>query len=486
MGGNLSATFTYGHPFLSQASTLPGLPNVFDDHQPARDRELRPRSRVDGARRRASATTTTTCRESIRAFNLLDPVNPGPMELDGPESPNASHDHLPRSPGHLAARRISAGQLPSYSFEQQLTLVTDKHAFKFGGLYATPRGGRLDTHRRESSRIRRRPRSWPTVPPHVDFRPRVDGQPVAPPPTGDCSCRTTGGSTPSSSSIWVSGTTISDGSKSKPADPANPAGFINLDGEPDPSFTFGPPRSPDQIVEDDKGINLGPRIGFAYNPDGNGNTVISGGWGLMFQSIDPQVFEALQIGTTSGVPVNLDLQRCGSGYPRAAIPVLQRGHVSVVGTPPPPPAAPLQWVRLMDPHIQAPYAHVFTVGMQRALGSATVVNAAYLGTRGYNFRLYRTYNQPDRLTGIRPNPNLNQDSYLDDSQEAKYNSLQTSMRQRLSRNLQFNLNYTLSSTRANYDGDNAGRSVNDEVRRTSRTSSTLDVELGSRHRRRQA
>jgi hypothetical protein len=30
---------------------------------------------------------------------------------------------------------------------------------------------------------------------------------------------------------------------------------------------------PDEIVEDDKGINVGPRIGFAYNLDGNGNTV---------------------------------------------------------------------------------------------------------------------------------------------------------------------------------------------------------------------
>src|SRR5204863_3681338 len=65
-------------------------------------------------------------------------------------------------------------------------------------------------------------------------------------------------------------------------------GFINLDGDVNPSFTFGAPRPADRIVEDDLGINLGPRIGFAYNPDAGGNTVISGGYGLTFQSIDPQ------------------------------------------------------------------------------------------------------------------------------------------------------------------------------------------------------
>jgi len=50
---------------------------------------------------------------------------------------------------------------------------------------------------------------------------------------------------------------------------------------------------------------------------------------------------------------------------------------------------------------------------------------------------------------------------VDDSQQTTYNSLQTSMRQRLTNKLQFNVNYTWSSTRANYDGDNTLSSVND-------------------------
>ena len=83
---------------------------------------------------------------------------------------------------------------------------------------------------------------------------------------------------------------------------------------------------------------------------------------------------------------------------------------------------------LIDPNIQSPYAQVFTGGIQHVFGKATVVDAAYVGTRGYNFRMARTYNEPDRLTGIRPNTSLSQATYVDDSQETTYNSLQTSMR----------------------------------------------------------
>jgi hypothetical protein len=116
---------------------------------------------------------------------------------------------------------------------------------------------------------------------------------------------------------------------------------------------------------------------------------------------------------------------------------------------------------LIDPQLQVPYAQVFTAGVQRSLTGTIVAEAAYVGTRGNHFRMTRTYNEPDRITGLRPNPNLSQASYVDDSQRTTYDSLQTSMRQRVTNKLQYNLNYTWSSTRSNYDGDNTLSSVND-------------------------
>jgi hypothetical protein len=386
---------------------------------------------------------------------VLDPVNPGPSDLDAKnrrQIPSISYPGLLQ----LGSEQHTRGQQPSYSFEQQATIVTDRHSFKFGGIWATPRGGRFNvtgptfTFQTEADVLANRPTG-------ASFRLR--------PVLGLWSTTNWG--------LFVqddwrvnSKLVLNVGVRYdyfgryrfEATDPEHPAGIINLDGEPDPTFAFGAPRPADRIFEDDKGVNLGPRIGFAYNPDARGKMVVSGGWGMMFQPLDTQNFET-SIGMISGVPASrsfsaVEASQLGLRFPIYNEDMLQR--YSAIYTP-----SPLSPVGLLvDPHIQTPYAHVFTVGVQRALGSTTVADAAYVGTRGYHFRMARTYNEPDRLTGIRPNPNLSQATYVDDSQETTYNSLQTSMRQRLTNKLQLNLNYTWSSTRANYDGDNLS-SVND-------------------------
>ena len=76
-------------------------------------------------------------------YNVLDPVNPGPSDLDAKnrrQIPSISYPGLLQ----LGSEQHTRGQQPSYSFEQQATLVTNRHAFKFGGIYATPRGGRFN------------------------------------------------------------------------------------------------------------------------------------------------------------------------------------------------------------------------------------------------------------------------------------------------------------------------------------------------------
>ena len=55
----------------------------------------------------------------------------------------------------------------------------------------------------------------------------------------------------------------------------NPS-FMTLDG----LFRVGPLRSPSDPYANDAN-NFGPRIGFAYNPDGKGKTAIRGGFGVM-------------------------------------------------------------------------------------------------------------------------------------------------------------------------------------------------------------
>jgi len=68
-----------------------------------------------------------------------------------------------------------------------------------------------------------------------------------------------------------------------------------------------------------------------------------------------------------------------------------------------------------------------------------------VGVRGVKFILHRRPNLPDRLTGVRPNPNLIFGGYyVDNSQNSAYNAWQTSIRKRFSHNLSFDGHYTWS------------------------------------------
>jgi hypothetical protein len=454
-GGNLLAALSYGHPFLTQESQLPGQPRVW--HSTTR----RVSASYAVARGRWSAETRfgtnyNWLSRTDFGYVMQDPANPGPADIN---AKNRRQLPLISFPGMIAisSEQHTRGQQPSYSFEQQATLVAARHSFKFGGIWATPRGGRFNvtgpsfTFQTEADVLANRPTA-------ASFRLR---------PVLGLWTTTNWGFFAQDDWRVNSKLVLNLGLrydyfgryKFEATDPENPAGIINLDGVPDPSFAFGPPRPADKIFEDDKGLNLGPRLGFAYNPDGNGRMVFTGGFGMMFQPFDTQNFETA-IGMISGVPATrsfsaVEIATLGIRYPIYNEDMLKQ--YSAIYTP-----GPLSAVnRLVDPHLQAPYAKVFTVGLQRALGRATVVDAAYVGTRGYKFRMSRNYNDPDRVTGLRPNPDLLSGGYIDNSQRTKYNSLQTSMRQRLSNRVQFSLNYTWSVTRANSDGDNPLESVND-------------------------
>ena len=454
-GGNLSTTFTYGHPFLTQESQLPGQPRVWVS--------TTRRASASYAIARGNWSSETRFGYNYNwlsrtdpFYNVLDPVNPGPSDInakDRRQLPSIAYPGLLT----LGSEQHTRGQQPSYSFEQQATLIAGRHSVKFGGIFATPSGGRFNvtgpvfTYSSEADITANRPSS-------TSFRLRpVQG------------LWTTTNYGAFIQDDWrVNGQLVINAGirydyfgryRFEATDAENPAGIINLDGQPDPTFAFGPPRDADHIFDDDRGINLAPRVGVNYNPDGRGKMVINGGWGMMFQPLDAQNFET-SIGMISGVPASrtfsaVESTALGLHYPIYNEDMLTR--YEAIYTP-----SPLSPVGLLiDPQIQVPYAQVFTAGVQRALTSTIVVDAAYVGTRGNHFRMTRTYNEPDRVTGLRPNPNLSQASYVDDSQRTTYNSLQTSMRQRVTNKLQYNVNYTWSSTRSNYDGDNTLSSVND-------------------------
>ena len=232
--------------------------------------------------------------------------------------------------------------------------------------------------------------------------------------------------------------------------PGDEFGFYNLDGLRDDQFNFGPMRDPGDPYESDGWVNLGPRIGFSYNPDGEGKTTIRGGFGVMFSShIDG--FLRQNVGSPT-VPFRVRFSKIEAAQAGIRFPntndvawdivekrAMETGTLNVFG--------------VFNPQIQNPYSMNLYLGIQRALSSTLVLETAFVGNRGVKFPLHRVFNQQNRITGVRPNTSLGEGYYADNSQTSRYASWQTSLRKRYAKNLTAAVHYTWGKSLATENGD---------------------------------
>ena len=120
---------------------------------------------------------------------------------------------------------------------------------------------------------------------------------------------------------------------------------------------------------------------------------------------------------------------------------------------------------IYNAHLQNPYTMQYTLDMQRQVTSTMVFQTAVVGTRGVKFPMFRFANTVDRITGLRPNPNLGQPYYIDNSQTSTYYGWQNSLQKAILQSLSFDINYTWSKALSNgggdtgayYDGENSTR-----------------------------
>jgi hypothetical protein len=105
----------------------------------------------------------------------------------------------------------------------------------------------------------------------------------------------------------------------------------------------------------------------------------------------------------------------------------------------------------------------FYLGVQRALTPSLMVESAFVGNRGVKFRLGRGYNWPDRVTGVRPNPNLGEGVYYCSCQDTVYTSWQTSLRQSYAKGLTYGVHYTWGKALSTAGGDTGADFSGDTV-----------------------
>jgi Carboxypeptidase regulatory-like domain len=203
--------------------------------------------------------------------------------------------------------------------------------------------------------------------------------------------------------------------------------------------------------------NFGPRLGFAYDLDGSGRTVVRGGWGVFWnftpggtsssKAQNPPFLQATTLTSTLGTNLRLS-----------------------DGLPPPPGVDPAREPAgttrsIFDINARDGYAHNYNVNVQRQLGTNYLVEVAYVGSQGRQLTIKGDPNQAPPTLGvtnadvnrpyIRISPQLRTLGQVRSEGKLSYNGFFVKFNRRLANRFSFANSYTFGRV-YDYASDNDG------------------------------
>jgi hypothetical protein len=221
----------------------------------------------------------------------------------------------------------------------------------------------------------------------------------------------------------------------------------------------------DSIWKPDK-KNWSPRVGFAWDITGKGTTVVRGGASIIYSMFTPAQFVQSPFqnftggaitatptgGCTVAVPVGTPCPKTFGGtidlgtaqIPGASLnwsgPVFPVGAVTSCTA-----KAPCN-LTVVDPNLRVPYLVNWNLGIQHAFSNNLSLEVGYVGNHGDRLTGFLDLNQTNPATGIAPYasqfPYLNFINQTTNDAHSNYHSLQTTLTKRLSHGLSFTAGYT--------------------------------------------
>jgi hypothetical protein len=247
-----------------------------------------------------------------------------------------------------------------------------------------------------------------------------------------------------------------------PTDPQNKESTF-IEGQ---QSTVNPAMPPGVLVVGDKGVprgtvpnsynHLSPRLGFAWDPYGNGKTSVRASAGLFWGSVSGNEWNA----TSNYYPFSL----------RYTFPVVGTLTDPYLHSPSPFPylytpgeVKPIVTggsVEGADPNFTWPYTYQLTASVQQQLTPSLVLSVAYVGSLARNISFSRDINYPvfnaehpaanttNNVLQRRPIDTgvLGQILQVQSNQTANYNGLQVTFAQRVTKGISFNGFYAFSKT----------------------------------------